>query len=125
LNSLPELVVEQVQFFSRLETDGFSWRDADLGAGARVAADAGLAGTHVEDAEAAQLDPLALGQGAFERLEDRVDSRLGLVALQAGAFNHLVNNVLFYQGFLRSGESCSSTLIVESFRTVVNAPRLP
>ncbi len=114
-----------MEFLARLETNRLPGRDADFGAGAGIAADAGFAGTDVEDAKAAQLDALAFGKGALEGLEYRIDSGLGLVALQAGAFNHLVNDVLFYQGFPPSGEVSVSRLIVETFAGIVNVADLP
>ena len=114
-----------MQFFAGLEADGFARRDADLGAGARIAANAGFAGTHVEDAEAAQFDALALGERVLEGLEHCVDSRFSLVALQAGALNHLVNNVLFYQCLPPAGEVSELKLSVETFSIVVNAPGVP
>jgi len=118
-------VVEEVEFFAGLEADGFAGSDADFGPGAGVAADAGLAGTDVEDAKAAELDALAFGEGALEALEDGIHSGFGLVALQAGALNHLVNDVLFDQGLLRSGAGSDSRLIVEIFCDIVNVARLP
>ena len=114
-----------MEFLAGLETNRLTGRDADFGAGAGIAADAGFAGTDIEDTEAAQLDPLAIGQGALEGFEDRIDRGLGLVALQAGAFNHLVNDVLFYQGFPPSGEVSVSRLIVETFAGIVNVADLP
>jgi hypothetical protein len=119
------LTVEQMKLFAGLEANGFAGSDTDLGAGAWVASDAGLARADIEDPKAAQLDALAFSQGALEGLEYRVDCSFGLVALQAGALNHLVNNVLFYQDFPPSGEVPLSTLIVEIFDGIVNAGRLP
>jgi hypothetical protein len=118
-------LIEEVEFFSWLEADGFARSDADFSSGAGIAADAGLARTDVENAEAAQLDTLSLGEGALEGFEYGIDGSFSLVALQAGALNHLVNDVLFYQGFLRSGERCVSRLIVEMFCRIVNVPPLP
>jgi hypothetical protein len=92
------LVVEEVEFLAGFEADGLAGGDADFGAGARVASDAGLAGAHIEDAESTELDALTLGEGALQALEHRIDRGFGLVALQAGPLNHLVNDVLFYQG---------------------------
>src|ERR1700677_3116854 len=70
---------EALQFFSGLEADGFAWRDVDLFAGPRIAADAGLARLHAEDAEAAELDALAAAERVFQRFEYRLDRlfRLG------------------------------------------------
>lgn len=114
-----------MEFFTGLEADRLAWGDTDFGAGAGIATDPGLPGADVEDAEAAQFDPLPVGERFFERLEDRVHSRLGLVALQSRALNHLVNNVLFYQDFPPSGELPDSVVIVESFGGIVNVARLP
>jgi len=45
--------------------------------GARVTADAALAGFHLEDAEPAQLDTFAALHRGSHRVEDRVDCHLG------------------------------------------------
>ena len=44
---------QALQFFAGLKANGFAGRDADFFAGARVAADAGLARLYGEDAKAA------------------------------------------------------------------------
>jgi hypothetical protein len=113
-----------MELLAGLEAHGFAGSDADFGAGARIAPDARFAGADIEDAKAAQLDALAFGERALEGLEYCIDSRLGFVALQPGAFNHLVNDVLFYQGVPPSGEVSVSTLIVEIFDGIVNAAHL-
>ena len=117
--------VEEVEFLARLEADRFAWGDADFSAGAGIAADAGLARTHVEDPKAAELDALTFGEGALEGFEYGIDSGFGFITLQPGALNHLVNDVLFYQGFPPSAEVSVSRLIVEMFDGIVNAARLP
>jgi hypothetical protein len=109
-----------VKFLAGLEANGLAGGDADLGSGAGIAADTGLPGTDIEDAKAAQFDALALGERALEGFEYGIDSSLGLIALQAGALNHLVNDVLFYQGFPPSGEVSVSRLILEIFASIVN-----
>jgi hypothetical protein len=98
------LTVEQVKLFTGLEADRLTGGDTDFSAGAGVATNAGLARADVEDAKTTQLYPLTFSESAFERLKDGVDSRFGFISLQAGAFDHLVNDVLFYQGFPPSGE---------------------
>src|SRR3989304_4897916 len=50
-----QLGSDGLQFLARLEAHGFARRDIDLLAGARVAADAGLAGLDGEDSESAGL----------------------------------------------------------------------
>jgi hypothetical protein len=117
--------VEKMEFLARLEADGFAGCNADFSPSARITADAGFAGTNVKDAESAELDALAFGESALESLEYGVDSRFGFVALQPGALNHLVNDVLFYQGFPPAGEVSVLRLIVETFDGIVNAARLP
>jgi hypothetical protein len=119
------LRIEKVEFFTWLEADGFAGSDADFGACTGIAADPGFARANIENAEAAQLDALALGEGTLEALEYSIHGSLRLVALKAGTLDHMVNDVLFYQGFLRSGEQSASRLIVETFSRVVNAVRVP
>src|ERR1700753_945079 len=70
---------QTLQFFSGLEADGFAWRDVDLFAGARIAADAGLARLDAENSESAQLDARAPAERILERFEYRLDRlfRLG------------------------------------------------
>jgi hypothetical protein len=119
------LVIEQVKLFAGLEAHRFAGRDADFSASAGVAPNAGLARADIKDAESAQFDALAFGESALESLEHGVDSSLGLIPLQAGALNHLVNDVLFYQGFPPSGELSVLRVIVETFDGIVNAPRVP
>jgi hypothetical protein len=125
VNGGPLLIVEQVEFFSGLEADGLSRSDTDFRAGARIAADAGFPGAHIEDAKAAELDALAFRQGALQRFKDGIDGRLGFVALQTGTLNHLVNNVLFNQGVLPSAAWSGTRLMLEMFSAIVNAAWLP
>jgi len=68
---------ERLQFLAGLEADSFARGNADLFSGARVAANAGFAAFDVEDTEAAQLDPIALSQGTFHRLENRFHRHFG------------------------------------------------
>src|SRR6516225_6140945 len=53
------VVLEALQFFTRLKAHGLARRDADFFAGARIAPDAGLARFHAENTEFPQLDALA------------------------------------------------------------------
>jgi hypothetical protein len=114
-----------MQFLAGLEADGFARSDADFGSGARIAADAGFAWADVEDAEAAQLDALTLSKSALEGFKDCVDGGFRLIALEAGAFNHLVNNVLFYQCVPPTSRLSEFMVSVESFSIIVNAADLP
>jgi hypothetical protein len=113
-------MVQHVELLARFEAHSFAGSDADFGSGAGIAPDAGFARADIEDAKAPQFDALPLGKGPFECLENGVDSGLGFVALEAGALNHLVNDVLFYQGVPPSREESDVTLIVEIFDGIVN-----
>ena len=77
---LGRCLVEQVQFFAGFEADGFAGGDAYLGAGARVASYAGLAGFDIEHTEPAKLDAVTLTEGALHGFEDGIDSRFRLDA---------------------------------------------
>ena len=90
-------LVESVEVFARFETDGAAWSDADLGSGARVAADAGFAGPDVEDSEAAELYAISLGERPFETFEYGFDGGLGFDAGQSGTLNYLMYDVLLNQ----------------------------
>jgi hypothetical protein len=70
---------EALQLFAGFEADGFAWGDVDFFAGARIAADAGLARLDAEDTEAAKFDALATAERVLERFEYRLDRlfRLG------------------------------------------------
>jgi hypothetical protein len=114
-----------VKLFAGFEANGFAGGNADLRASAGVAPETRFAGTDVEDTKAAQFDALAIGERALESLEYGIDSSFGLIPLQAGALNHLVNDVLLYQGFPPSGEVSVLRLILEIFDPIVNAVRLP
>jgi hypothetical protein len=116
--------VQQVEFLAGLKAHGFAGGDADFGAGSRIPPNPGLPRAHIEHPKAPQLDPLAFSQGPLQGLENGVHGRLGLVPLQTGPLNHLMNNVLFYQGFLPSRGLPSSCLMLETFSAIVNAATL-
>lgn len=119
------LPVEQMQFLAGLEADCFARRDTHLGAGTRIAPNAGFARPNIEDAEAAQFDSLPFGKRSFQGFEDRVHRRFSLIPLQPGTLNHLMNNVLFNQCLPPSGRSSDLIVIVETFSCIVNAAALP
>jgi len=86
-----------MELFAGLEAHGLAGGDADLSARTGIAADAGLAGTNAEHAEAAQFNALACCQRLFQALEDRIYRCFSLRTRQAGALNHLMNDVLLDQ----------------------------
>ncbi len=89
--------MERMQFLARLEAHGFAGGDADLGAGAGIAADTGFAGADAKNAESAQLDALACGQSLFQTLEYRIYRGLRFAAGQARALDYVMDNVLLNQ----------------------------
>ena len=91
------LGIEQMKLFARLEANGFSRRDGDFSAGARVAPDAGLARPDVENPKAAQFDAITGGKRLFQALKNGINSRFRFVTRQPRPVDHLVNNVLFDQ----------------------------
>ncbi len=86
-----------MEFLTRFETHSLTGRDADFGTGARIAADTGFAGADAENAESAQFDALACGQGLFQTLEYRIHCGLRLASGQARALDYVMDNVLLNQ----------------------------
>ena len=87
--------VQEVKLFAGLEADCLSGDDADFGSGARVASNAGFAGLHGEDAEAAQFDAIAREHALLHAFEDGVHGGFSLDAGEAGAFYDPLDEVLF------------------------------
>ena len=86
-----------MKFFAGLEADGFYRGDADFSAGARVAADTGLAGTDAEDSESTQLDAVAGSQSLLEPFKNGVDRSLGFGTRETCPFNDVMHDVLLDQ----------------------------
>ena len=82
-----------MQLFAGLEADGFAWRDVDLFAGARIAADAGFAGLDAENAEAAEFDALAATESLLERFEDGFDGLFRLGPADESFGDHGVDDI--------------------------------
>jgi len=82
------VLVENLEVFAWLEADGFAGGDGDLGASARVAADAGFARLYGEDAEAAELDAVAVAEGFLHGFKDGIDGGLRLGTWKAGALDY-------------------------------------
>ena len=97
--------LQHMQFLAGFEAYSFAGGDADLGAGAGIAADAGFAGTDAEDAKAAQFDALAGCESLFEALEDGVHGSLSLGAGEARAVDYVMDDVLFDQRGYLAGPS--------------------
>lgn len=98
-------LIQNMQLFARLKADGLARRNRSLGAGARIAANPGLAGAHIKDAKTTQFNALTLRHSLFEALKNGIHGMLCLGTRQSGAVDHAMQNVLFNQGFT-SGTNC-------------------
>jgi hypothetical protein len=89
--------VEEVEFLAGFEADGFAGGNGDFGSGTRVAADAGLARAHVENAEAAQFYAITCSEGLLQAFKNCVDRCFRFIARQARTLDDVMDNILFYQ----------------------------
>lgn len=81
-------LVQQMQLFAGLETDGFAGGDGDLGSCPWVAANAGFSRLDGKDAEAAKFNAVTSDECLFHALEDSVHRSLCFCTWQAGALNN-------------------------------------
>jgi hypothetical protein len=88
-------LIEQVQFFARLEPDGPSRRNWHFRTGPWVPANSGLARPHAEDSKPAQLDAVASGQRILHAFEHCVHRRLRLHAGKSGPVRNFMDYILF------------------------------
>lgn len=120
--------VSEVQLFSRLKTNSLAGRDVDFGAGAWVSPDPRFSRPHVKNTKPPKFDPVSLGEGLLEALEDRVNRRFGLISRQACPADYVVDNILLDQRALL-GKSAGSSIhprpMLDSLEGIVNAPFLP
>src|ERR1700730_7030993 len=96
-----------LKFFAGLEANSFSRRDADLLAGARVPADAGLTRLDGADAQTRQVDAFAAAESILHGLEDGLNGLLSFGAGDAGFLHDGVDDVELNHANLRhSGSLC-------------------
>ncbi len=86
-----------MQFLAGLKAHRLAGAYGNLSAGPRITANPGLARPHIEDSKTTQLDPVSGRQGLFQAFKDGIYRRFRLVALQAGLFNYMMDDVLFDQ----------------------------
>src|SRR5258706_12866878 len=86
-------LVDGLEFLAGLEAHRLAGWDIDFRAGAWVASNAGLAGSHVEDAEATQLDAVAAGKRALHALKDGFHGHFRLGFGDAGLGHHFIDDV--------------------------------
>ena len=88
---------ERLQFLAGFESYSLAGRDADFLAGARISADAGLAGTHIKNAEPPQFNALALRQRSLHALKDCFHSHFSFCLGNSRAIDYFVDDVEFNQ----------------------------
>ena len=86
-----------MKLLAGFEADSFAGSDADLGAGSRIAANAGFSSADAKNAKSAQFDALAGGQGLLEALEYCIHRSLRLSAGEASALDYMMDDVLLNQ----------------------------
>jgi hypothetical protein len=84
-------LVERLEILAGLEANRLAGGDGDLGTCARIASYTGFAGLDGEDAEAAQLDTIAVAQSVLHRFKNSVHGGLCLRPWKACAFNYPLN----------------------------------
>jgi hypothetical protein len=84
---------EGLQFLAGLEAHGFAGRNADFLAGARIAADASLAWTHIKHTEASQLDSFSFSERVLHRFKHSFDRLFGLGPAHSGLIYDSIYNV--------------------------------
>ena len=87
------MVFDALEFFAGFEAHRFARRDVDFFAGARIAADAGLAGLDAENAEAAELDALAAAESLFQGFKNGFDGLLGFGAADESFGHHRIHDI--------------------------------
>jgi hypothetical protein len=90
-------LVEDVKIFAGLEANCLAWCDGNFGAGARIAAYAGLARLDGEDTKSAKFNALAFDKALLHGLEDGVYGSLGLGPDEPGTFHDPLDQILFDQ----------------------------
>jgi hypothetical protein len=122
-----------MQLFTGFEADCLAWGNRDLGTRSWVAANAGFAWFYGEDAESAQLNPVARDEGLLHALEDGVYGGFCFCPRQAGALNNPLYKILLnHLGrrpwaviLRRSILTWFSNVIVETRAEIVNGRTLP
>jgi len=86
-------LTDVLQVLTGFEPDRTPGRDSNFLARSRVATNAALARLHLEDAEAAELNPVASLHRDPHRIEHRVDRYLGFDLGDIGDLRDLVDDV--------------------------------
>src|SRR6266404_2577247 len=87
------MLLDRLQFLAGLEANSLAGRDADFGARARIASDAGLARADVEHTKAAKLNAVAAFEGLLHAGKDRLNSHFSLGFRDPSLFHHVVDDI--------------------------------
>ena len=90
-------LMKRLEFFAGLEAHGFPGRNADLGAGAGIAPNAGLARLDREDPESSKLDSITPLQSLLHGSEDGFNGDFGFCAGDTRAVYDSIDDVGFNQ----------------------------
>lgn len=93
LRQEPDLV-EEMEFFARLEANGLAGSNHHFGSSPRVATDASLAWLDGEDSEAAKLNAVTGDEGLLHTLEDGIDGGFSFGSGETGTFNNPLYQIL-------------------------------
>ena|SRR5579862_2653564 len=89
--------VQDMQFLTRFEAYSFTRSNIHFRPCAGIAPDAGLPWPDIEDAETAKFNAVSVRQGFLEAFKYGVDCGLGFHTRQSGAFDYVMDDVLFNQ----------------------------
>src|SRR5260370_39275023 len=103
-----------MECLARLESDGLSRRNRHLGCGARVTAHRVLARLDVEHAEPSQFDAIAVSEGLFHALENRLHGHLRLGLGDHGFADDFVYDIQLYQSILLRFRLCRNATAKKS-----------
>ena len=92
-----EELLKTLEFLTWLKPNGFAGRNRHFGASSRIAAYACLPGAHVENAEPAELNALALRQRSLHALKDSFHRHFSFCLGNSGAVDYFVDDVEFNQ----------------------------
>jgi hypothetical protein len=93
-------LLKRLKFLARFEPHSLAGGNRNLGAGARIPANPGLARFHVENPEAAKLDPITFGKCVLHGFEDRFNGNLRLGFGYARPGHDLIDDVELDHGNL-------------------------
>ena len=105
---------QALQFLAWFETYRFAGGNIHFFAGARIAANAGLARLHGKNSKAAQFDSLATTHAAFQRFKNRLDGLFGLDSAHSSSIElcqYGVYDIQFNQTFLTFAASSKDRLV--------------